>query len=312
MVDLAAHTALQHRVAAVRRFSRFYTRTIGALQEGLLHSPFSLTEARIIYELAQRASVTATELGRELGIDAGYLSRILQRFERDGLLVRASSETDRRQSQLSLTRAGRDAFTPLDARSREQIGTLLGALPEPAQAALVAAMGRIETLLGERRTAPWLLRQHRPGDIGWVVARHGALYAEEHGLDARFEALVAQVAGEFLAGHNPVRERCWIAEHDGINVGSVFLVRKSDEIAKLRLLIVEPTARGLGIGRRLVAECIGFAREAGYRSITLWTNDVLTAARNIYQQAGFRLVASAPHRDFGPPMVGEDWELSLR
>lgn len=312
MPDLAAQPALQHRVAAVRRFSRFYTRTIGALREGLLHSPFSLTEARVLYELAQRAGVTATELGRELGLDAGYLSRILQRFERDGLLVRASSETDRRQALLSLTDAGRDAFTQLDARSREEVGTVLATLSEPAQVSLVAAMGRIETLLGESRTAPWLLRQHRPGDIGWVVARHGALYAEEYGLDARFEALVAQVAGEFLAGHDPARERCWIAEHDGINVGSVFLVRKSDQIAKLRLLIVEPTARGLGIGRRLVAECIGFAREAGYRGITLWTNDVLTAARSIYQQAGFRLVASAPHRDFGPPMVGEDWELSLR
>ena len=312
MSDLAAHPGLQHRVAAVRRFSRFYTRTIGALQEGLLHSAFSLTEARVLYELAERAGVTATELGRKLDLDAGYLSRILQRFERDGLLVRVSSETDRRQVRLSLTEAGRDSFAPLDARSREEVGALLAKLPEPAQVSLVAAMGRIETLLGGRRTAPWLLRQHRPGDIGCVVARHGALYAEEYGLDARFEALVAQVAGEFLAGHDPARERCWIAEHDGINVGSVFLMRKSDEVAKLRLLIVEPAARGLGIGRRLVAECIDFAREAGYRGITLWTNDVLTAARSIYQQAGFRLVASAPHRDFGPPMVGEDWQLSLR
>jgi DNA-binding MarR family transcriptional regulator/GNAT superfamily N-acetyltransferase len=312
MVDIAANSALQNRVAAVRRFSRFYTRTIGVLQEGLLHSPFSLTEARVLYELAQRAGVTATELGRELDLDGGYLSRILQRFERDGLLARVSSETDRRQSLLSLTGAGRDAFAPLDARSRDEVGTLLATLPEPAQVSLIASMGRIETLLGERRTAPWLLRQHRPGDIGWVVARHGALYAAEYGFDARFEALVAQVAGEFLAAHDPARERCWIAEHDGINVGSVFLVRKSDEVAKLRLLIVEPAARGLGIGRRLVAECIGFARDSGYRGITLWTNDVLTAARNIYQQAGFRLVASAPHRDFGTPIVGEDWELSLR
>jgi DNA-binding MarR family transcriptional regulator/GNAT superfamily N-acetyltransferase len=312
MVDIAANSALQNRVAAVRRFSRFYTRTIGVLQEGLLHSPFSLTEARVLYELAQRAGVTATELGRELDLDGGYLSRILQRFERDGLLARVSSETDRRQSLLSLTGAGRDAFAPLDARSRDEVGTRLATLPEPAQVSLIASMGRIETLLGERRTAPWLLRQHRPGDIGWVVARHGALYAAEYGFDARFEALVAQVAGEFLAAHDPARERCWIAEHDGINVGSVFLVRKSDEVAKLRLLIVEPAARGLGIGRRLVAECIGFARDSGYRGITLWTNDVLTAARNIYQQAGFRLVASAPHRDFGTPIVGEDWELSLR
>jgi GNAT superfamily N-acetyltransferase len=213
---------------------------------------------------------------------------------------------------VALTEAGREAFAPLDTRSREEVAARLAALSAPAQASLIDAMQRIETLLGERPAAPWLLRQHNPGDIGWVVARPGALYAEEYGLDARFEALVAKVAGEFLAGHDPARERCWIAERDGVNVGSVFLVRKSDEIARLRLLIVEPTARGLGIGRRLVAECIGFARAAGYRSVTLWTNDVLVAARTIYQQAGFRLVASAPHQDFGPPMVGEDWDLSLR
>jgi DNA-binding MarR family transcriptional regulator/N-acetylglutamate synthase-like GNAT family acetyltransferase len=311
-MNAAATPAQQHRVAAVRRFNRFYTRAIGVLQEGLLQSRFSLAEARVLYELAQRAGVTASELGRDLGLDSGYLSRILQSLERDGLLARVASETDRRQSLLSLTEAGSDAFAPLDARSREDVGALLAPLPEHAQAALVVAMGRIETLLNGQQRAPWLLRQNRPGDIGWVVARHGALYAEEYGLDARFEALVARVAGDFLAHHDPMRERCWIAERDGVNVGSVFLVRKSDEVAKLRLLIVEPAARGLGIGKRLVAECIGFAREAGYCSVTLWTNDVLVAARAIYQQAGFRLVATAPHRDFGPPMVGEDWELPLR
>ncbi len=305
-------SALPHRVAAVRRFNRYYTRVIGALQEGLLRSDFSLAEARVLYELAQRDDLTATELGRELELDPGYLSRILQRFERDGLLAREPSPADRRQTLLSLTAAGRDAFAPLDARSREEVAALLAKLPDPAQASLVTAMSRIETLLGGSRSAPWLLRQHRPGDIGWVVARHGALYAEEYGFDARFEALVARVAGEFLARHDPERERCWIAERDGVNVGSVFLVRKSDEEAKLRLLLVEPAARGLGIGRRLVAECIGFARASGYRRVTLWTNEVLAAARAIYQEAGFHLVASAPHRDFGPPMVGEDWELPLR
>ena len=282
------------------------------MQDGLLHSGFSLTEGRVLYELAQRAGVTATELGRELDIDPGYLSRILQRLERDGLLARVPSPADRRQGLLSLTRAGHDAFAPLDARSREEVAELLSPLADPAQAAVVAAMGRIESLLGNPQSPPWLLRQHRPGDIGWVVSRHGALYAGEYGFDARFEALVARVAGEFLTEHDPPRERCWIAECDGVNVGSVFLVRKSDDEAKLRLLLVEPAARGLGIGRRLVAECIGFARAAGYRRITLWTNEVLVAARAIYQQAGFRLVTSEPHRDFGPPMVGEDWELTLR
>jgi DNA-binding MarR family transcriptional regulator/GNAT superfamily N-acetyltransferase len=309
---MAGSAALPDRVAAVRGFNRSYTRIIGALQEGLLHGRFTLAEARVLYELDQRDGLTATELGRELELDPGYLSRILQRFERDGMLAREASPTDRRQNRLSLTKAGRDAFAPLDARSREEVGALLARLPEPAQAALVTAMNRIETLLGASRQASWLLRQHRPGDIGWVVARHGALYAEEYGFDHRFEALVARVAGEFLAEHDAARERCWIAEHDGVNVGSVFLVQKSDQEAKLRLLLVEPAARGLGIGRRLVAECLGFAREAGYRRVTLWTNEVLVAARAIYQQTGFRLVASAPHSDFGPPMVGEDWELDLR
>jgi DNA-binding MarR family transcriptional regulator/GNAT superfamily N-acetyltransferase len=315
MTDPTSKPGLAHRVAAVRRFNRFYTRTIGVLQEGLLRSSFSLAEARVLYELAQRPGTTATGLGRELGLDSGYLSRILQRFERDGLITRAPSEADRRQSALSLTNAGREAFAPLDASSRDEVGALLGALPEPAQADLVAAMGRIESLLGSPNSAamePWLLRQHRPGDIGWVVARHGALYAEEYNFDNRFEALVAKVAGAFLAGHDPARERCWIAERNGVNIGSVFLVRESDDIARLRLLIVEPAARGLGIGKRLVAECIGFARTAGYRRVTLWTNDVLTAARAIYQQAGFRLASSAPHQAFGPPMVGEDWDLELR
>jgi DNA-binding MarR family transcriptional regulator/predicted GNAT family acetyltransferase len=311
MVEVLPSPGLEHRVTAIRRFNRFYTGAIGALHEGLLQSRFSLTEARVLYELAQRADVTATELGRELDLDSGYLSRILQRFEREGLIVRALSEVDRRQSLMSLTAAGREAFAPLDARSREEVGARLAALSEPAQASLVGAMQQIEALLGARGAAPWLLRQHRPGDIGWVVARHGALYAEEYGLDARFEALVAQVAGAFLAHHDPARERCWIAERDGVNVGSVFLMQKSDEVAKLRLLIVEPTARGSGIGRRLVTECIGFARSAGYRRITLWTNDVLLAARTISQQTGFRLVASAPHQDFGPPMIGEDWERAL-
>jgi DNA-binding MarR family transcriptional regulator/predicted GNAT family acetyltransferase len=311
MTDVALSPAIEPRIAAIRRFSRFYTTVIGALQEGLLQSRFSLTEARVLFELATRTSTTASMLGRELGLDAGYLSRILQRFAQERLLVRAVSEADRRQSMLTLTDAGRAAFAPLDARSREEIGALLARLPEDAQAEVVGAMARIAALLGSAPAADCRLRDPRPGDIGWVVARHGALYAQEYGFDARFEALVARVAGEFLAAHDPARERCWIAEHDGVNLGSVFLVRADDELARLRLLLVEPAARGLGIGKRLVAECIAFARAAGYRRITLWTNDVLVAARGIYRASGFSLVASKPHSNFGTAMVGEDWELAL-
>jgi len=311
MIDLAPSPAIEPRIAAVRRFSRFYTGVIGALQEGLLQSRFSLTEARVLFELANREGATASTLGRELGLDAGYLSRILQRFEQERLLARAVSEADRRQSVLALTEAGHAAFAPLDARSQEEAGALLATLPEPAQAEVVGAMARIEALLGAVPPPHWRLRDPLPGDIGWVVARHGALYAQEYGFDARFEALVARVAGGFLTSHDPARERCWIAERDGVLLGSVFLVRVDDELARLRLLLVEPAARGLGIGKRLVAECIAFARAAGYRRITLWTNDVLVAARAIYQAAGFVLMASKPHSDFGPAMVGEDWDLAL-
>jgi DNA-binding MarR family transcriptional regulator/GNAT superfamily N-acetyltransferase len=302
---------LPHRVAAIRRFSRFYTGAIGALRERLHDSRFSLTEARVMYELAHRQDLTAADIARELGLDSGYLSRILQRFGHDGLLRRDRSPHDGRQTRLALTEAGRTTFAPLEAASAQEINTLLNRLPPPAQAALVTAMGQIETLLGGADTAarPWLLRPPRPGDIGWVVARHGALFANEYGFDARFEALVAKVAGAFLEANDPACERCWIAERDGVNVGSIFLVRGDAETAKLRLLLVEPTARGAGIGRRLVAECVDFAHAAGYRRITLWTNDILTAARHLYVQAGFHLVASKPHRDFGPAMVGEHWAL---
>jgi DNA-binding MarR family transcriptional regulator/predicted GNAT family acetyltransferase len=311
MVDQALAAELEPRIAAVRRFSRFYTRVIGALQEGLLDSRFSMTEARVLFELANRQQVNASLLGRELGLDAGYLSRILHRFTQERLLEREVSETDRRQSVLALTEAGRAAFAPLNARSRQEVGAMLARLPDHAQAEVVAAMARIEALLAGAAPADWRLRHPQPGDIGWVVARHGALYASEYGFDARFEALVAQVAGGFLAGHDRTRERCWIAAQDGVNLGSVFLVRVDDGLARLRLLLVEPRARGLGIGKRLVAECITFARAGGYRQITLWTNDVLVAARGIYQAAGFVCVASKPHHDFGPPCVGEDWELAL-
>lgn len=302
---------MEQQVAAVRRFSRFYTSRIGALQEGLLQSPFSLTEARVLYELANRAGATASAIAGDLALDPGYLSRILQRFDAQGLLTRTPSQVDRRQSLLTLTEAGHAAFAPLDARSRAEIGALLEPLPAPARQDLVGAMTLIETLLGSVTPEPWRLRDPLPGDIGWVVERHGALYAAEYRFDARFEALVAQVAGGYLAAHDPTRERCWIATRAGVRVGSVFLVRHSDEVGKLRLLLVEPEARGFGIGRALTHTCIAAARAAGYRQLMLWTNDILVAARGIYAAAGFRLVESVPHADFGPAMVGETWVLDL-
>ena len=301
------------RVAAVRGFNRFYTQKIGVLGEGLLKSRFSLAEARVLYELAHRERPTATELCGDLGLDAGYLSRILRRFEQQGLLVRTASKADGRQSLLALTVKGRAAFAPLDARSRQEIGVLMGGLGQPEQARLVAAMGTIERLLGPRRQsdAPYLLRPHQPGDMGWVVHRHAVLYAQEYGWDERFEALVAEIAAKFISNFDPKKERCWIAERDGEIIGSVFLVRKSKTVAKLRMLFVEPAARGLGLGSRLVEECLRFARQAGYRKITLWTNDILHAARHIYVKAGFRKVGSERHHSFGHDLVGETWELEL-
>jgi DNA-binding MarR family transcriptional regulator/GNAT superfamily N-acetyltransferase len=304
-------TPFDHRVAAVRAFNRFYTRRIGVVGAGYLQSRFSLTEARVLYELAQTDDLTAVQIGAELDLDAGYLSRMLRRFEQDGLLTRGPSSADRRQNTLTLTDAGRAAFLPLDQQSRREIGALLSALPELAQEAIVGGMQVIARVLSDHPGADWFSRHPAPGDIGWVIARHGALYAEEHNFNHKFEALVAQVAGAFLANHDSARERGWIAERDGVRVGSVFLVRETDEIGKLRLLLVEPSARGLGIGKRLVEDCIAFARQAGYRRITLWTNDILFAARGIYRAAGFRLVASMPHSDFGPPMIGEEWERTL-
>jgi len=299
------------RTAAVRAFNRFYTHRIGVLREGLSQSRYSLTEARVLYELAHRRQSTATELCAALGLDPGYLSRILDRFARADLLRRERVSDDRRRHTLTLTEAGHAAFAPLNDAARAEVAAMLSTLPAPAQEELVTHMAAIARLLGERPFTDWISRPPAPGDIGWVTERHGALYAQEYGFDHRFEALVAQVAGTYLAQNDPARERCWIAEHNGVRVGSVFLMRKSDDVGKLRLLLVEPSARGLGIGRRLVEECITFARRTGYRQVTLWTNDVLLAARGIYRAAGFRLVASAPHSDFGPPMVGEDWELDL-
>jgi DNA-binding MarR family transcriptional regulator/GNAT superfamily N-acetyltransferase len=308
-----AETEAEQRISIVRRFNRFYTKQIGLLGEGYLETPFSLTEARVLYELAHRERPSATELARELALDAGYLSRILRGFERRRLLTRTPSKSDGRQSHLALTARGRAAFAPLDQRSREDIGAMLARLSPDAQRRLIEAMRAVEAMLGGApdRKPSYLLRPHQPGDMGWVVHRHGALYAHEHGFDERFEALVAGVVAKFVEGYDPRRERCWIAEKDGEIVGSVFLVRRSRSVAQLRLLLVEPKARGLGIGERLVAECIRFARQAGYRKITLWTNSVLRAARRLYQAAGFRRVHREKHRSFGRSLVGETWELAL-
>jgi len=309
---MATEIGIEQRVASVRRFNRFYTRKIGVLG-GYLGSPFSLTEVRVLYELTHRETPTATQLGKELGVDLGYMSRILRSFERRGFIVRHPSPADGRQHLLSLTAQGRRAFAPLDARSREEIGELLGALSEPAQRALVEAMGTVERLLGgsPEPRVPYVLRPHRSGDMGWVIHRHGVLYAQEYGWDESFEALVAEIAAAFIKQFDPKRERCWIAERDGVPAGSVFLVRKSDTVAQLRLLLVEPAARGLGIGGRLVDECVRFARLAGYRTITLWTNSVLHAARRVYERAGFRLVHAEGHHSFGHDLVGETWDLEV-
>jgi DNA-binding MarR family transcriptional regulator/N-acetylglutamate synthase-like GNAT family acetyltransferase len=301
------------RVGVVRRFNRFWTRQIGVLGEGYLESPFSLTEVRVLYELAHREETTASELGDELGLDAGYLSRLLRGFEKHGLIHKRPSEADGRRRLLRLTARGREAFVPLDARSRNDIGAMLGGMSIAEQERLVGAMRTIEGLLSVRPepVVPYLLRSHWPGDMGWVVHRHGVIYASEYGWDEQFEALVAEIVAKFIRQYDPRLQRCWIAERDGENVGCVFLVRESEEVAKLRLLLVEPKARGLGIGSRLVEDCIRFARQAGYRKITLWTNDVLHSARRIYEAMGFRLVHEQPHHSFGRDLVGQTWELML-
>ncbi len=281
------------------------------LEDGLLESPFSLAEARVLYEIAFCERPTAAQLGKQLGVDRGYLSRILRGFERRGLISRTVSASDRRASPLELTTQGRAAFAELDQRSQTMMGNLLAGLPEQEQSRLVAAAAAIEGVLGAEDRAPYLLRPHRAGDLGWVVSRHGALYAQEYGWDSEFEALVAEIASKFLRKFDPNRECCWIAELDGANVGSVMLVEEGETVAKLRLLLVEPRARGLGIGARMVQECQLFARQAGYKKIVLWTNNVLIAARHLYQTAGFRMVEAQPHHSFGHDLIGENWELVL-
>ncbi len=312
-MHLMPDTAFEQRVGAVRRFSRFYTREIGLLQAGFLNSPFSLTQARVLYELSRYKERTASELAAELGLDHGYLSRILRGFADDGLIDRERSKDDGRQVVLSLTTKGRKAFAPIDARSQRDAGALLAKLSSEDQQRMVNAMNTIEALVGhnEKQTRSYSLRPHRPGDMGWVVERHGVLYGEEYGWDAGIEALTAEIVANFLKNFDPAREKCWIAEIDGEPVGSVFIVKEKDNVARLRLLIVDPKARGLGIGHRLVEECIRFSREAGYEKITLWTHAVLKPARAIYQQAGFKLTKEWVHDDFGKPEPAETWELKL-
>jgi DNA-binding MarR family transcriptional regulator/GNAT superfamily N-acetyltransferase len=313
----AAHqpvNELGQRIQAVRRFNRFYTRQIGVLQQGLLNSSLSLTEVRVLYELAHREKPSATELCKDLGLDPGYLSRILRAFQRRDWIRRQTSQDDARRSFLLLTKQGRSVFDPLNARSNEEVAKMLTGLVPAQQSRVVEAMQTIESALasGASGKAPYLLRTHQPGDIGWVSYRHGVLYSQEWGYDERFEALVARIVAEFVEQFDPQRERCWIAEKDGERVGSVFLVSKSKQVAKLRLLLVEPSARGMGIGKRLVDECIRFARQAQYKKMVLWTQSELKAARSIYEQAGFRLVRQEKHSSWGrDDLVAETWELKL-
>ena len=306
---------LESSIQGVRRFNRFYTRRIGALEERLLHSSLSLTEARVLYELAHRGEPTATEMRRELGLDAGYLSRILRRFQKIGWVQRKTASGDARRQLLSLTRSGRAEFDLLNARSDQEVRRMLSALPAGESGRLLRAMQAIEAVLDPKPASetPYLLRTHRPGDLGWVVFRHGVLYSEEYGYDERFEALVAEIVSGFVEHLDPARERCWMAERDGERVGSVFLVAKSKQVAQLRLLLVEPSARGLGIGRRLVEECVRFARQCRYRKVILWTQSELRAARRVYEQVGFRRTSSEHHASWGrDDLVSETWELEVQ
>lgn len=300
------------RIAAIRRFNRFYTRKIGVLEQQLLESPYSLTEARVLFELAHRNEPTAKEIGAQLDLDPGYLSRIVQAFMEKGLVTRKPVPSDRRQFRLALTAKGRLAFGRLNRSSHDEVGEMLEKLPRGGEERLVAAMTTIERLLGEEAPRPEItLRTHRPGDMGWVVQQHGLLYAREYSWDISFEALCAEITAQFLKDFDPARERCWIAEIDGQQVGSVFLVKHTNEVAKIRLLLIDPAGRGLGLGKRLVGECIAFARSCGYRKITLWTQSMLLTARGIYQNAGFVHVATEPHHSFGHDLIGETWELVL-
>ena len=314
-----SESILSRQISTVRHFNRFYTRAIGTLQSHLLGSPFTLAEARVLYELFHSQHSTATQIARELNMDAGYLSRILAIFATKKLIVREDSSSDARLSIIKLTKSGKKAFAALNENAAAQVSSLLQPLGAADREKLVRAMTTIEILLtnetAEAATAtPIVLRPHRPGDMGWVVQRHGALYAQEYGWDERFEALTARIVADFIDHFDARRERCWIAERNDEPAGCVFLVKHPElpeTVAKLRLLLVEPRARGFGIGRRLVKECTFFARAAGYRKIQLWTNSVLDAARHLYQEAGYQRIKQEPHHSFGKDLIGETWELTL-
>jgi DNA-binding MarR family transcriptional regulator/GNAT superfamily N-acetyltransferase len=301
-------------IAAIRRFSRFYTRQLGLLAESMHASPYSLSEARVLYELAHGRDVTASDLIRELGLDAGYLSRMLKRFEDQGLIRRTPAEDDARRSIITLTRKGEAAFAPLDRASEDGVAAMLERVPPPDRARLVAATKTIRRLLGDTPTTPepYILRGLEIGDAGWIIRRHALIYAQEYGWTSPlFEALVAEILSKFIANFDPAHERAWIAERDGEVVGSVFIARASPEVAQLRLLYVDPSARGLGLGRRLVDECIRFSRAKGYKTLMLWTHDILVPAIRIYQAAGFKLVKEERHNDFGHDVNGQIWEMGL-
>ncbi|MGA2568798.1 MAG: helix-turn-helix domain-containing GNAT family N-acetyltransferase [Pseudolabrys sp.] len=305
----------QQRAGAVRRFNRFYTRQIGVLRKTYLDSPYSLGEMRVLYEIAHSDGVTASDIGRALDLDAGYLSRVLRNFEKRGLISRKASAKDARQSHLALTARGRKAFQPAEERSQRDVAAMLGKLGSEGQAKLVAAMRMIEDLLDKDAAAApkpaTILRAPRHGDFGWIVTRHAELYAQEYNWTEPFEGLCAQIVADFVNNYDPKLERCWIAELNGENVGCVMLVKDSTSVARLRLLLVDPKARGLGLGQRLVDECVTFAREAGYAKITLWTHSILTAARHVYEKVGFTLTSSEPRHTWSKDVVAEFWDLEL-
>lgn len=304
--------AVQDTVAAVRRFNRFYTRAIGVLDKAYLGGPYTLAENRVLYEIAHGEPLTPGRIAAGLDLDPGYLSRMLARLERDGLTARQRSTQDGRSVTLTLTPEGRRFFDALDARTAAQVKALIGPLSPPQRDRLAGALNTARTLLDRDTPAAEVrLRPHRPGDMGWVVERHALLYGQEYGWSAGIEAVTARVCADFLDGFDPARERCWIAERDGERLGSAFLVKDTEEVARLRLLFLEPSARGLGLGRRLVGECIDFARAAGFREMVLWTHTVLTAARRIYAAAGFTLEETWVHEEFGRPEVSETWRLAL-